>query len=158
MSVTRRKSSVPVLEVSFPEDEAVLGPGDPVGRLVAWRPVSVLLDTTLLEIAEVMAEESIGVVLVRGPHGPVGIVSERDLTVALAESTAPARDRARDLMTPDLASINAHDSILAAAEAMLANEIRHLVVTAEGSMTGLVSMRDVLRVLAGHAARNPGGD
>jgi signal-transduction protein with cAMP-binding, CBS, and nucleotidyltransferase domain len=59
-------------------------------------------------------------------------------------------------MTADLASIDAHQSILAAADAMLANEIRHLVVTAEGSMTGLVSMRDVLRVLATHAARITG--
>jgi CBS domain-containing protein len=123
---------------------------------VAWRPISVLLDTPLPDIAEVMSEESIGVVLVRGPHGPIGIVSERDLTVALAESSDPTRDRARDVMTADLASIDAHQSILAAADAMLANEIRHLVVTAEGSMTGLVSMRDVLRVLATHAARITG--
>lgn len=138
------------------EDRVDLGPADPVGRLVAWRPISVTLDTTLPEIAEVMSEESIGVVLVRGPYGPVGIVSERDLTLALAESSDPKRDRARDVMTADLASIDAHQPILAAADAMLANEIRHLVVTAEGSMTGLVSMRDVLRVLAGHAAGHPG--
>jgi CBS domain-containing protein len=144
------------MEARFPEDGTVLGPGDAVGGLVAWRPISVLLDTPLPDIAEVMSEESIGVVLVRGPHGPIGIVSERDLTVALAESSDPTRDRARDFMTADLASIDAHQSILAAADAMLANEIRHLVVTAEGSMTGLVSMRDVLRVLATHAARITG--
>ncbi len=156
MPATKRKA--PALRVEEPPtgDGAVLSPDDPVGRLVAWKPVSVPLDTVLRDIAEVMAEESIGVVLVKGPYGPAGIVSERDLTMALAAGSAPSRERARDVMTADLASIDAHDSILAAAKVMLDNEIRHLVVTAGGSTAGLVSIRDVLKVLADHAGRHPG--
>jgi CBS domain-containing protein len=32
-----------------------------------------------------MTDETIGGVLVRGPHGPVGVLSERDLVTTLAE-------------------------------------------------------------------------
>lgn len=119
---------------------------DPVLRIVARTPVHVLLDTTLRNVAQTLAEESIGVVLVWGPEGPAGIVSERDVTAALAEGADPGRERAQDRMTTDLAFIAATDTIAAAANRMLANEIRHLVVTAGSTTIGIVSMRDVLAV------------
>ena len=134
------------------DDGDTLNPTDHVGRLVSRSPVYVLLDTTLADIAAVMAEESIGVVLVRAPHGPAGIVSERDLALAIAEEETFDWTRARDVMTPDLACISADESILSAANLMLANEIRHLVVTSGPVTLGLVSMRDVVGVLAHYAA------
>jgi CBS domain-containing protein len=113
--------------------------------------VHVLLDTTLRAVAQTLAEESIGAVLVRGSHGPAGIVSERDVTAALAEGADPDRERARDRMTTDLAFIAATDTIVAAANLMLANEIRHLAVTAASTTIGIVSMRDVLALFADEA-------
>lgn len=128
---------------------AGIGPYDPVLRVVARTPVYVDLDTTLRTAARVMAEESIGAVLVRGPCGPVGILSERDIVTGLSEGADPDVDRARDLMTPDLASVLASESILDASHRMLGNEIRHLVVTTVGGSTvGLVSIRDLLAVLS----------
>jgi CBS domain-containing protein len=64
------------------------------------QPVHVLLDTTLRACARVMAEESIGAVLVRGPYAPAGVLSERDVVTALAEGAHSDRDRARDLYSP----------------------------------------------------------
>lgn len=127
-------------------------PLDPILRLVARTPVYVFLDDTLRTLAETMAEESIGVVLVRDPQGPVGIVSERDLVLALAAGSEPDVDRARDVMTPDLASVSSTESVLAVANVMLAHEIRHLVVTSRSATIGVVSIRDVLAVLADHVA------
>lgn len=136
MPATRSRGATPVAPQVRYEDGVALTPADHVGRLVPRSPVSVLLDTTLAQIAELMAEESIGVVLVRGTHGPAGIVSERDLALAIAEGEATERLRALDVMTPDLASIDAGESILVAVEAMLANEIRHLVVTSGPKTVG----------------------
>jgi CBS domain-containing protein len=137
---------------SYDTSHAGIAPADPVLRLVARTPVYVELDNTLRTAAQVMAEESIGAVLVRGPHGPAGILSERDLATGLAEGADPDLDRARDLMTPDLASVLANESILDAGRRMLGNEIRHLVVTTvDGSTLGLVSIRDVLAVLSDEA-------
>jgi CBS domain-containing protein len=134
---------------SYDISHAGIAPGDPVLKLVARTPVYVGLDTSLRNAAQVMAEEFIGAVLVRGPHGPAGILSERDIVTGLAEGADPDTDRARDLMTPDLASVLASETILDAGHRMLGNEIRHLLVTtAGGSTVGLVSVRDVLAVLS----------
>lgn len=121
---------------------------EPVLGLVSRSPVYVAPDATLRTVVEVLAEESIGAVLVRGPRGPVGIVSERDVVAALADGAEPDRDRARDVMTPEPASVASSETVLAVADRMLAGEIRHLVVTKGQAVVGVVSMRDVLAVFA----------
>lgn len=126
--------------VSASADDAVL-------RLIARTPVFVSLDATLREAAGILAEESIGALLVRAPHGPAGVLSERDIVAALAEGAHPDRDRVRDYMTPDLASVPATTTVADARDCMLANEIRHLVVLRNGTTLGLISIRDVLAAL-----------
>jgi signal-transduction protein with cAMP-binding, CBS, and nucleotidyltransferase domain len=123
-----------------------LNPTEQIGRLVMRRPVSVPPDAPLLAVAEVMADESIGAVLVSGPRGPLGIVSERDLALALAENGDAAGLEARDFMTPDLATVDGRVSILEAARMMVAYEIRHLIVESHGTAIGVVSMRDLLPI------------
>jgi len=125
----------------------------PVLPLVPRSPVQVLLDTPLREVAAVMAEEAIGAVLVRGPHGPAGIVTERDIVAALAEGADPDQERARDVMTADLAVVSSTETVLTAAELLLAHEIRHLPVTAGLATVGVVSIRDVLAAVVDDVGR-----
>jgi CBS domain-containing protein len=124
-------------------------PDDAVIRILARSPVYVFLDDTLASVADIMTEESIGAALVHGPGGPVGIVSERDVVSAMARGTDVELERARDVMTPDLATIDHLDTIRHAADIMLADEIRHLPVTKDATTIGLVSIRDVLAVFVG---------
>jgi CBS domain-containing protein len=121
---------------------------DPVLRLVRRGPVSVFLDTTLRACARVMAEESIGAVLVQGSHGPAGILSERDIVAAVAGGAGVDFHRARDFMTADVDAVPATATVGEASREMLRNEIRHLVVTREDRTIGLISIRDVLGALA----------
>ncbi len=116
----------------------------PVLGLLPRSPVQVDLDATLREVAAVLTEESIGAALVRGPYGPAGIVSERDIVWALSEGADPDVERARDVMTADLAAVSSSDTVHSAAELLLAHEIRHLPVTAGQTTVGVLSMRDVL--------------
>ena len=123
---------------------------DAVVKLVARTPVFISLDATLRDAAQVLAEESIGALLVHGPHGPVGVLSERDIVAALAEGAHPDRERVRDYMTPDVASVSAAATIADARDCMLANEIRHLVVVKGETTLGLISIRDILAALPVH--------
>ncbi len=127
-----------------------------VRSVVRRPPVVVHPDATLREVAVTLQEESIGAVVVRGvrPPGapgarPEGVVSERDIVRALAEGLDPDRTRAQDVMTGDLACVHPTESVHAAGSAMLRNEIRHLPVTENGVVVGVVSERDVLRALMG---------
>ena len=129
--------------------QATLSASDPVLRLVHRAPVMVHLDTTLRACAGVMAEESIGAVLVKASHGPAGVLSERDIVAAAAEGADLDYYRARDFMTPDVDTVDGGTTIRYAAEEMLGNEIRHLAVTDGRRTVGLISIRDLLAVLTG---------
>ena len=129
-----------------------LGGDDLILQLVARTPAHLPSDATLRTVAQAMAAESIGAVLLTGPQALVGIVSERDVVRALADGADPDRQLAQEIMTSELASVTATDTILAAAHRMLAHDIRHLAVTKGSAVVGVVSIRDVLTVLADRAA------
>ena len=128
-------------------DRANITEHDHVIKLIARTPLFVSLDATLREAAAILTEESIGALLVRAPHGPAGVLSERDIVAALAEGADPDRDRARDFMTPDIASVPPTATILEARDRMVENEIRHLLVSKDETTIGLVSMRDILALV-----------
>ena len=129
------------------EDEAVRS-------LVKRPPVVVYPESTLREVAATLAEETIGAVVVRGTRPPgapgsraEGVVSERDIVRALADGLDPDRTRAQDVMTLDLACVAPSESVLGVATLMLDNEIRHVPVTQDDVVVGIVSERDALRAV-----------
>jgi CBS domain-containing protein len=125
-------------------------------RGLVTRPlVTVYPDATLRAVAETLAEETIGAVVVRGerpPSGagvrPQGIVSERDIVGAVAEGRDLDLVRAEDVMTMTLASAGPDDALLDVARRMVENEVRHLPLVADGVVLGIVSERDVLGALS----------
>lgn len=134
------------------EDEAVRS-------LVKRPPVVVYPESTLREVAATLAEETIGAVVVRGTRPPgapgsraEGVVSERDIVRALADGLDPDRTRAQDVMTLDLACVTPSESVLGVATLMLDNEIRHVPVTQDDVVVGIVSERDALRAVVGDRA------
>jgi CBS domain-containing protein len=125
-----------------------------VRSLVKQAAVVAYPESTLREVALILSEESIGAVVVRGTRPPgapgsraEGVVSERDIVQALADGHDPDRTRAQDVMTMDLATAAPEESVLDVAARMLDNEIRHIPVIEDGVVVGVVSERDVLRVL-----------
>jgi signal-transduction protein with cAMP-binding, CBS, and nucleotidyltransferase domain len=123
-----------------------------VRALVKQPAILVDPDATLRQVAALLADDYIGVAVVRGtrPMGAPGshaegLISERDIVRALAEGANPDVELARNVMTLDLATAAPRDSVLDVAESMLANEIRHVPVTVDGVVVGVVSERDALR-------------
>ena len=120
-------------------------------RTVVKRPAVVVdRDATLRQVAETLADDSIGVVVVRGT-GPMsapgshaeGVISERDIVCA-SDGADPDAERAQNVMTLDFAIAAPADTIMRVAECMLDNEIRHVPLT-EGGVVGVVSERNALR-------------
>jgi len=125
-----------------------LTPDDPVERLLTGPPVAVHAEDTLMKVAEMIIEDSVGAVVVRGAEGPAGVVSERDIVGAVMDGLDLEADRASDVMAMDVVTINGDEPISAAASAMITGAIRHLPVMADGVLIGVVSIRDVLAVYA----------
>lgn len=118
----------------------------PTIGMVTTRPVVTIDENaTLRELAVLLDRESIGVALVDGSS--TMLVSERDVVRALAEGANPDRERVGNIATLDVDVIEAREPVVAAAQRMLRDEVRHLPVTRGGKVVGVASVRDVLRAL-----------
>jgi CBS domain-containing protein len=131
--------------------------------MLVTRPVvAVEPDATLRQAAATLAEDYIGVAVVRGvrPMGAqeshtLGLISERDIVRAVAEGADPDDERVRDVMTLDLAMAAPGDTVMSVAERMVDNEIRHLPLVEGGAVVGVVSERDMVRAFVGHRQSPP---
>lgn len=122
--------SVPVSEIMSPI-EATVGP-----------------DTTLRQAAVRMGQYHTGAALVIDPALPgPGIVTERDILRALADGHDPDEARVGDFMHSQLIAAAPSWPATAAAEKMMKHHIRHIVVFEEADLVGILSMRDVIKVL-----------
>ena len=137
-------------------DEHLSQPGDPIGNLVAGSPITVSETVTLRTVASVLAAGDIGAVLVNCDGEMQGIVSERDLVRALAEGGDPDTIGAVDVMSAPLQTVDRDADILTVAVRLVAGDIRHMVVTSGDDVIGVVSARDVFRVLTVEALEAAG--
>ncbi len=124
------------------------GARNPIGGLVRGTPVSIAEKLTLRSVAAVLSEEDIGAALVEQADGSLGIVSERDVTRALADDADPDIVWSADIMTEDLVTARANEPVMSVALRLIDEEIRHVAVVDDDSVVGIVSSRDVFRVLA----------
>lgn len=127
---------------------ALVKPSSPVSAIMRAPVASVALDAPLVAIAEELAANEIGAVAVQRRDTVIGLVSERDLVQAIASGVPMETTTAADVMSTDLLTVDAHETIISAAERVNAALIRHLPVRDEaGEVIGFVSVRDLLAVL-----------
>lgn len=118
-----------------------------VQALVARPVVYVHPNDTLRQLTVTFVEESIGAALVRGPHGTIGLVTERDIVRAIADGASTSRTTVEQVMSEDLITVGPNEDLLTAAHLMLEAEVRHLPIMENGVAAGMVSARDALRAL-----------
>jgi CBS domain-containing protein len=101
---------------------------------------------SLREAAVAMAERRVGAAVVIDLEQPgPGILTERDILQAIGSGQDPDRERVSDHLSSQLTFAAPDWSLEAAAEAMVRGGFRHLVVVDGGTMTGILSMRDIVR-------------
>ena len=109
-------------------------------------PISLLPEATIREAMMTMASKNIGfVVLMRGDQ-LLGVVSERDIVKALASGVsldAPVEK----IATKRVVTIEAKKSVVEAADLMAEHRIRHLVAVDGGRVVGVVSLRDLVKLI-----------
>ena len=123
-----------------------------VHSLVHRPAVYALPDMTLRQLAVLLPENEIGAALVRGPNHAEGLVSERDIVLAIAEGAGADKTRVSDVMSEDLVTVAPSDDLLAATMTMLEAEVRHLPVVEDGVHFGMISARDALAAFADGAS------
>jgi CBS domain-containing protein len=136
--------------------EAETGPARDLDNV--YRPLSVLMRTTLETIgseetvataAKRMAEKHIGSLLVIEAGEMVGIVTESDLVrKGLAHQLDERTVRVGSLMNSPLLDIDINRTIRDASDLMAKKRVRHLVVTENAKIVGVLSIRDLVKMVS----------
>ncbi len=124
--------------------------------------VSVAPEATVKEAAELLVERGFNALPVLDGDELVGIVSEADLVplesrpdprghiLPLPADSVPVPRTVAEVMTREVISLPQEEDAARAAHLMLGRGLRSIPVTAKGRLVGIVTRRDLLRVLARH--------
>ncbi|MEM8852724.1 MAG: CBS domain-containing protein [Pseudomonadota bacterium] len=101
---------------------------------------------TLAEVAKELSERRIGAVLLMQGETLKGIISERDIVRAVAQTGPSALDDAAEAsMTKRVETCGLDDPIDTVMGRMTQSRFRHMPVVEEGRLIGLVSIGDVVK-------------
>lgn len=123
-----------------------------------YQPLSVLMhrtmgtiasERTMLEAAQMMAEKRIGSLLVIEAEEMVGIVTEANMVRKGMTSHLPANSTSVGaIMNYPLIQIDINRTVRDASRLMAEEQIRHLPVTEDNKVVGILSMRDLVKMVS----------
>lgn len=101
---------------------------------------------TLREAARLMADRKVGAAVVLDPEGEgPSILTERDILISAGQGQDLDTEKVGDHLTSDVVYAAPDWSLEKAAAEMVRGNFRHLIVTDAGDVTGILSVRDVVR-------------
>ncbi len=125
-----------------------------ISAICSREVITVHRDATVLHAAMLMRQYHVGDVLViedrEGKSVPVGILTDRDIVIELVATNLDSRViTVGDIMLTHLTVVKEDVGIFDAMQLMSSKGIRRLpVVDKEGSLLGIVTLDDVLQLLA----------
>ena len=130
---------------------------EPVSTLIHSSPAIVAADTTVAEAIRQMKKDRLGCVIVAEDGLLTGIFTERDVLLKLAGERRNLEElTVGDVMTPSPDRVEAEDSLRFALNKMSVGGFRHIPVTDEGRVTGIVTAKDALNFIAREAIYKEG--
>lgn len=108
--------------------------------------VSVESGTKLAAAIQLLGEKKIGAVLVMNQSRLEGILSERDIVRVIGERGAGALEEpVSQVMTRKVVTCKETDTVAELMEMMTTGKFRHLPVTDNGNVVGLISIGDIVK-------------
>ena len=126
---------------------------EPTGIML--RPLAVMMrqniqsigpEAALAEAARKMRSSRVGALWVWDGGAYVGVVTEADLVrKAMAEGLDPLQEKVRRIMSSPVITIEIDRSAHEASDLMAEQAVRHLAVSQDNTIVGILSVRDLLR-------------
>ena len=122
----------------------------PVNDLARSNVVTATEGTAVSDIAQTMADETIGSVVIVDDQTPVGIVTDRDLALrCVAEESDISDQTAGNVMSENIETIQQDAGFFEAVDQMSESGIRRLPVTdGSGDLVGILTTDDLTTLLA----------
>jgi CBS domain-containing protein len=119
-----------------------------ISELVLGPPIGCATDTPVTEVARLMVDEGVGSLAVMDGTHLLGIVTDRDIVVACCDGDVSDLE-ASDIMTPEPDTIDSTTDLESATDWLNATGYRHLPVTEDGRLIGIISIKDLLWAATG---------
>lgn len=121
----------------------------PIQDIARTEVMTASTDQSAGNLATVMAEENVGSVVIEQDDQPVGIVTDRDLTLNVLEPREdPTEVTAEDIMTETPVTVDADRGILEATSTMHDEGVRRMpVVDDGGNLSGIFTLDDLVVLL-----------
>jgi CBS domain-containing protein len=108
--------------------------------------LTIAADATLKEVGQSLLDNEVSALLVTEGDEYLGIISDKRLArEGLAKGLSPETTTVRTIMREKLLTIESDQPVREAQAMMKANGVRHLVVTENGKIIGIVSISDLIR-------------
>ncbi|GAA4990017.1 hypothetical protein GCM10025734_16630 [Kitasatospora paranensis] len=114
-----------------------------IADLMITPPVTVPLHATARHAAARMAEQSVGCVLVTGPDGLHGVLTDRDLALRTLAAGLGPDTPVSGLMSAPVTTVDAADDLGTAYRTFRRTGVRRLPVLGGGRLVGLLSVDDL---------------
>lgn len=112
-------------------------------------PIAATRKASIGEVASLMREHKVGSVVIEEDGRPVGIVTDRDITVQLtAEGRDPEHVTAEEVMTEDPVTIDRGAGVLDLVETMAEHSVRRIPVVDGEELYGIITLDDLDRLLS----------
>jgi CBS domain-containing protein len=120
----------------------------PLASIIRRPPITVAPEVAISEVLKMMHEQRIGSVVITDPAEakPLGIFTERDVLSRVAISGISQARPIAEVMTPDPFCLSAEAPVFDAAKAMAERRFRHVLVTKDQRLVGVVSERDLFQL------------
>ncbi|AEH37413.1 putative signal transduction protein with CBS domains [Halopiger xanaduensis SH-6] len=105
-------------------------------------------DTDLETIAERLESEQVGAIVITDDEKPVGIVTDRDIALALTDYDDPASTSVEGVMTEDPATLRSDEEPIEISRAIEEHNVRRFpVVDEDGKPEGIATFDDLVATL-----------
>jgi CBS domain-containing protein len=107
---------------------------------------SIAPNATVFDAIQLMADKNVGALPVVENGRLAGMISERDYTrKVILKGKSSKETPVRDIMTQELITVDASESVTECMRVMTEKRIRHLPVMEGSKMIGLISIGDLVR-------------
>ena len=119
-----------------------------IAKLIKRGCVTTHRDCPIDDLIQVLAQRRIGtIVVIDGDNQVIGIVSERDIIRHLSTGGKTANTFTKDIMTSKVITVENNVTSAQLMQLMTEHRIRHVPITRDGKLVGIVSIGDVVKRL-----------
>ena len=125
-----------------------------INELISRKLVTADPKDSLAKVASLMEQQNVGAIVVTEENRPIGLVTDRDLALAVCVRKISPQEPVQNVMTCPISTINKDAGVYEATQQLMEQAVRRLpVVDDNGDAVGLVSLDDLFLLLS-HELQN----